>query len=242
MVGEYSMNEIRLLRCDEIECRVGSINDKGVTLLLYKDARVDMKLLDETFGPYNWQRKHVLIGGNLYCELSVWDDKKQTWITKADVGVENFAEKEKSMASDSFKRASTVWGIGRELYTKISIWIPASKVKIQRQGERYITYDKFKVKDITYDDKREISGIVIVNQDQREVYVLKDNKQKNGSVQVNNLESKVVSMNKELVRTGVALDAVLGRYGVKSIQEMSDDTYRKAMSGLKRTKDKTKFA
>lgn len=57
------MEQIRLLRQDEIECRIGTINEKDVSLLLYKDARVDMKILDETYGPMNWQRSHEMIGG-----------------------------------------------------------------------------------------------------------------------------------------------------------------------------------
>ena len=55
------MNQIRLLKSDEIECRVGTISEKGLSLLLYKDARADMKILDETFGAMNWQRQHELI-------------------------------------------------------------------------------------------------------------------------------------------------------------------------------------
>ena len=59
-------NRIRLLRADEIECRIGTVSEKGLSLLLYKDARADMRILDETFGPMNWQRKHEVIGGSLY--------------------------------------------------------------------------------------------------------------------------------------------------------------------------------
>ena len=44
---------IRTLKANEIECRIGTINEKGCSLLLYKDARVDMRLLDEVFGPMN---------------------------------------------------------------------------------------------------------------------------------------------------------------------------------------------
>ncbi len=32
---------IRLLKADEIECRVYIIKDNGLSILLYKDARVD---------------------------------------------------------------------------------------------------------------------------------------------------------------------------------------------------------
>lgn len=49
---------IRLLKADEIECRIATINEKGLSLLLYKDARVDQRILDETFGIFGWKRSH----------------------------------------------------------------------------------------------------------------------------------------------------------------------------------------
>ena len=233
---------IRLLNPEEIECRIGTISEKGLSLLLYKDARADMKILDEHFGPMNWQRKHEVIGGNLYCTVSVWDDNKQQWISKSDFGTESYAEKEKGQASDSFKRACVSLGIGRELYTAPFIWIAANKVKIENKNGRVTTYDKFRVSDITYNDNREICGITIVNQNGICVYSLISQNNKNKSELGNDVSSNNISreetVNKELKRTGVALDAVLERYGVNSIEEMTDVTYQKALSGLKKTKSK----
>ena len=79
---------IRLLRADEIECRIGTISDKGLSLLLYKDARADMKILDETFGVLGWKRSHQCINGNLYCTIELWDGDKKQWISKQNVGIE----------------------------------------------------------------------------------------------------------------------------------------------------------
>ena len=115
--------QIRTLLADEIECRVGTINEKGCTLLLYKDARVDMRLLDEFFGPTNWKRSHELINGNLFCTVSIWDNEKKEWVSKQDVGTESNTEKEKGQASDAFKRACFNWGIGRELYSAPFIYM-----------------------------------------------------------------------------------------------------------------------
>ena len=115
---------IRLLKADEIECRVSMINEKGLSLLLYKDARVDQKILDETFGAFGWKRSHQCIDGNLYCTVEIYDRESGEWISKQDVGTTGYTEKEKSQASDSFKRACFNWGIGRELYTAPFIWIP----------------------------------------------------------------------------------------------------------------------
>ena len=154
------MNEFRLLRADEIECRIASINEKGLTLLLYKDARVDQNLLDETFGMFNWQRSHQVIDGNLYCTVSIWDEDKSQWISKQDVGTESYTEKEKGQASDSFKRACFNFGIGRELYTAPFIWVSKDDCNITSDKK---CYDKFKVTEIGYNDKREINALVINN-------------------------------------------------------------------------------
>ena len=50
--------QFRKLRENEIEARVQSVKATGLVLLLYKDARCDMKLLDETVGPMNWQKEY----------------------------------------------------------------------------------------------------------------------------------------------------------------------------------------
>lgn len=124
---------IRLLNANEIDCRVGTCTEKGFSILLYKNARVDMQILDEVYGNSNWQREHKEIKGNLYCGVSIWDEKKQQWITKWDCGVESNTEKEKGESSDSFKRACFNVGIGRELYTAPFIWIEG-RVKENGRG------------------------------------------------------------------------------------------------------------
>lgn len=246
MERNNGQNRIRLLRADEIECRIGTVSEKGISLLLYKDARADMKILDEVFGPMNWQRRHEAIGGSLYCTISVWDDEKKQWISKMDVGTQSHTEKEKGQASDAFKRVSINWGIGRELYTAPSIWISAEKVRIEkRQDGKLYTQDKFTVREITYNEEnRVIIGLVIVNRYGNTVYELKAGKAavsdqagaRGTGKPADGVEEKAAAIKKELKRTGVALDSVLERYGVGSIGEMDDVTYRKAMNGLKRTK------
>ena len=235
--------KIRLLTADEIECRVGIISEKGLSLLLYKDARADMKILDEVYGSNNWQRIHEMIGGNLYCTVQIYDEQKKQWISKMDVGTESYAEKEKGQASDSFKRACVSVGIGRELYTAPFIWIPGTKANIQMKGDKYFTYDKFRVSDITYNNKREITGLLILNQNGEKVYSLQATETGQGKKKVEEQSKKVRAermklLNAELKRTGVALDAVLARYQIGSIDEMSEAMFSNAMSSLKMTKKK----
>ena len=116
--------EIRPLMANEIEVRVGTLkkDGSGASYLLYKDSRCDMKILDEVFGAFNWQREHKELKGVIYCGVSIRSEQGE-WVTKWDAGAESNVEKEKGEASDSFKRACTNWGIGRELYTSPQIWI-----------------------------------------------------------------------------------------------------------------------
>lgn len=152
----------RLLRADEIDCRVAMVREKGCSLLLYKDARVDQNILDETFGIFGWQRSHQLIGDRLYCTVSVKNPETGEWISKQDVGTESYTEKEKGQASDSFKRACFNWGIGRELYTAPFIWIPSDKCKISGKDGKFTTYDTFRVSKIGYSDGV-ITALTILN-------------------------------------------------------------------------------
>ena len=231
---------IRTLYANEIECRIGMVNEKGLSLLLYKNARVDMQILDECFGIFGWQRQHTCIEGNLYCTIQIKDPETQQWIAKEDVGVSGYTEKEKSQASDAFKRAAVNIGIGRELYSAPFIWIPASKVTIQRRGDKFCCYDHFKVSSISYNDKKEIVGLKIIKvEDNSTVYEMRNNHKTNNTVlsdaQVRNLYS-------ELNRTGVDINSIFKRYGINSIEEMSYDTFSKAMNSLRKTKDKIHVA
>jgi hypothetical protein len=152
--------KFRQLRADEIDCRVAQIKPNGLSLLLYKDARCDMNILDETVGPMNWQRKHGRDNAN--CIVSIWDEDKKQWIEKEDTGTESNTEAEKGLASDSFKRACFNWGLGRELYTAPFIWVSSEKCRIEQKGNGFTTYDKFAVEKIVV-DKGIITGLSIIN-------------------------------------------------------------------------------
>ena len=158
--------EFRTLRADEIDVRVGTVGKAGVTLLLYKDARCDQNVLDETVGPFNWQRHHSRDNAN--CVVAIWDEEKNQWIEKEDTGTESNTEKEKGLASDSFKRACFNWGIGRELYTAPFIFIKCEteqdgrQYKLTQEGKKKL--NGLRVDEIEYTDGR-ITRLVISNRD-----------------------------------------------------------------------------
>lgn len=160
--------KFRDLTAEDIECRVQSVKQNGLVLLLYKDARCDMRILDETAGAEYWQREHYECKGNLFCRVGInFGGNVSTkdgipyekWVWKSDCGTESNTEAEKGEASDSFKRACFNWGIGRELYTSPFIWIPADKCNINN-GK---CFDKFSVEKIKIEDKR-ITGLAIWNE------------------------------------------------------------------------------
>ena len=160
------IKSIPLMKPEDIEIRIGQIdrNGKWLTLLLYKNARVDMAILDEVFGEFGWQRTHKEIKGNLFCTISVWDDEKKQWISKEDVGTESNIEAEKGEASSSLKRCGTNWKIGRELYSSPKIFLKPPAVEIKQEGNKYVCYDHFVVTDIAYTDDRKIKKLVIAKE------------------------------------------------------------------------------
>lgn len=146
----------RNLTKDEIKVRVGVVTEKGCQLLLYKDARCDMDILDETCGSGNWMCKYSENKGNLFCSVGIRINNE--WIWKEDCGVETYTEKQKGEASDAFKRACVRWGIGRELYTSPFIFVPVNRCRIKDKKCK----DKFRVETIRYEGKS-IVGLSILN-------------------------------------------------------------------------------
>lgn len=157
------MKEIPLLQANDIDVRIQSFKNNAVILLLYKDARVDMRILDDVFGTLGWQRTHEVIAGNLFCNIDIWDDINKCWVRKQDVGKESNQDAEKGQASDSFKRASTNVGIGRELYTSPFIYVKLFADEIDAQKNKPKASVKFTVKDIGYNERKEINRLIIVD-------------------------------------------------------------------------------
>ena len=182
------MIKFRDLYANEIDVRIGQAKENGVALLLYKDARCDMNILDETVGAENWSRDHYECKGNLFCSVGIntnynkeGDDEK--WVHKSDCGTESNTEKEKGEASDSFKRACVNWGIGRELYTSPFIWVKAEDCKLKKAGtdkygrDIYKCSDKFVVEKVVIENKR-ITAIAIRNATlNKRVFVWQEQKQ-----------------------------------------------------------------
>ncbi len=164
--------KFRDLTPDDIEVRIQSVKKNGLILLLYKNARVDMNILDETVGAGNWQREHYECKGNLFCRVGINTnyaaaEKPEKWIFKSDCGTESNTEAQKGEASDSFKRACFNWGIGRELYTSPFLWVKAEDCNIENNK----CFDKFKVTKIVIKDKK-ITALAIWNITQKKRVVV----------------------------------------------------------------------
>ena len=219
--------DIRLLKANEIECRIGTFKEgKGISLLLYKDARVDMRILDEVFGFDGWEREHQLIDGKLFCTVRVWSEKRNCWISKQDVGTESNTEKEKGQVSDSFKRACFNLGIGRELYTSPFIWIPSSM--------GYSKYEKFEVKEIGYNEDREINMLVIVDSKGKECFRLKPSKVKEELI--NEDERKELFLVAKGLKTDIVKE-ILHSYGFENSNEVTKKEFKNICNTIEKTKE-----
>lgn len=221
---------IRTLKANEIECRVQTVKEKGCSLLLYKDARCDMKLLDEIFTPLGWEREHTIINGSLFCTVRVWDDSKKMWISKQDVGTESNTEKEKGQASDSFKRACSNIGIGRELYTAPFIWINLQGNETYEQKNKKIgVKTKFAVNEIAYNDAKEIIKLAISDQKGQIRYKLEETKKR--------LDTTKLQVLIDLAdKVGSDKEKMCQYYKVNSLAELNTKDYAHAVNHLKEKK------
>lgn len=157
----------RALRPDEVECRIGTVSKqgKGLSLLLYKDARCDARILDETVGPENWQCEFYECKGTLFCKVGILVDRDEQfheWVWKDDAGSPSDMEAKKGEASDAFKRACFKWCIGRELYTAPFIWVNASDCNMVDRNGKWQCYDTFSVTEMTVEEGR-ITRLTVVN-------------------------------------------------------------------------------
>lgn len=158
----------KTLEPDDIEVRVQQVTEKGCSLLLYKNARVDMRLLDEAVGNENWEDDYESVGGMLFCAVSIrceLPSGEVTWVTKKDTGSPSNLEPEKGHASDAFKRACFKWGIGRELYTAPFIWVDKGILQRHFKDDRgkWQCRDRFRVKSVTVEDGK-IADLAIETQ------------------------------------------------------------------------------
>lgn len=227
--------KFRVLKASEIDCRIQSIGQNktgavGTTVLLYKDARVDMNVLDETVGAMNWQREHSVVNGNLYCTISIWDEVKEQWISKSDVGTESNTEKEKGQASDSFKRAGFNWGIGRELYSAPFVYIQLDKSEYIERNGKLTSNAKFKVKDIAYDENRNIVRLVVVDSKGKVRYTFGENTQQQTQETVYNWNS----LKTRAVQGGISEDDlvhyVTETFKVSKPSELKQEHYQQAFN------------
>lgn len=227
--------EFRLLRADEIDARIASCGSWGVQLLLYKDARCDMNILDETVGPENWQRAHEVVNGNLFCNVGIWVDRRGEgygdWVWKQDVGVESYTEKEKGEASDSFKRACFNWGIGRELYTAPAMFVRAKDLKTLKQDDKgkWTCKDIFTVADIQYTGKK-ICYVRIMNEKTGEdieygTPIKEQEKQK--SVEKTKIDPvKVSAILQKCTEDQIDINALANHYKISSLGELTEAQHR----------------
>lgn len=227
--------QFRKLRADEIEARIATVTDKGCQILLYKNARCDMNILDETVGSFNWQRDHKELKGNMYAGISIFDKEKGIWVTKWDCGTESYTEAEKGEASDSFKRAGFNWGIGRELYTSPFVWFKANQLKTLAQDQKtgkWKCSDSFSVEAVEYVDNK-MSYLKVVNNKTKEVFVWGKSKELQPENKNDLIDEQEYAMLCQLVKEAdVNEERLLQQYKVNSLMLLTKVQYTALVNKL----------
>jgi len=120
--------------------RVQSANQYGASCVAYVDARDVQDLLDEVVGQENWQCKYEEHKNNMFCSIGIYLDSgvnNKQWVWKSDCGTESQVEKQKGEASDAFKRAAVMWGVGRFLYSKTIVKLP-----VKEKNGKFLPYSE----------------------------------------------------------------------------------------------------
>lgn len=209
----------RLLNAEEIECRVGQKSKDGskYSVLLYKTARTDMDVLDEVFGLDGWQVEYHTIGDKLFCNLGVFSEQRGGWIWKESNGAESNIEAEKGQASDAFKRAGFMFGIGRELYSAPQIWLESS-----------ISPYSLAVAEIGYDENDKISRLV-VSSNGKTVYTFP----KNAECKQNNDAERINDIVKKLEFEGKSIDDILSFYNASHVMDIPLEKWEKMLAKVR---------
>lgn len=219
----------RELRADEIQVRVAMAKPNGVSLLLYKDARCDMNILNETVGKWNWQRKHYECKGNLFCSVGIRHGDE--WIWKDDCGAESYTEKEKGESSDSFKRACFNWGLGIALYSAPFIWVKSDDCNITTGTNGKSTCnDHFIVKHIAYEN-----GVITqlcIYDEKTKKDCFKFGYARAQAAPKGQLKKDVERLTQLAESKGVAIEKLCHKYKVTSLAELSDVDYEACYNGL----------
>lgn len=249
------MIKFRDLKAGEIKVRVDRITAKGAALLLYKDARVDMDILDETVGPGNWQRKHYERKSNMFCSVGIninfnVSNAAPEWVWKDDVGIESNASKEKGEASDSFKRACVNWGIGRELYSAPFIFAPCKTTKNEKG--KYELADKYALNDMSVSHIKvsdgKITELTIVEKNGNVIYSSAGRSKEpidpeiRKAVDVNEAISieQAEALKERVELLGMTVPRVCAKYGVNSMLELTKAQFADCASQLAQYEEKVR--
>lgn len=135
------MKTPRKLKEEEIMVKVSNVTNSEVTLVLYTKPTIVTNIMDETFGPENWEVDHTVVAkGNgqiaMICKVTVWDTDLNRKISRTDVGEPvGINGGDKSQATDALKRACALFGVAKELKTMPeAIVVRSTSPKVDASG------------------------------------------------------------------------------------------------------------
>lgn len=120
--------------------RVAKSNPKKAQVAAYVDSRAIQNRLDAVVGRENWQNTFESVVGNNngttahICRISIYYPERGEWITKSDGAGCTDVEPIKGGLSNAFKRAASMWGMGRYLYGLKNIWANIDEYKMIDQA------------------------------------------------------------------------------------------------------------
>jgi len=135
----------------DVEWKIQYTNQEKTSgfAVAYLNSRAIQSRLDEVVGATNWKNTYTPWRDNAQiCGLSIYDNERNEWVTKYDGAENTDIEPVKGGLSDSFKRASCMWGIGRYLYEIGGVWVDVVQrgkslvIKDDQYSKLYTEYNK----------------------------------------------------------------------------------------------------
>ena len=136
---------------EDIEFRVLRTNKAKTEgyIAAYVDSRAIQRRLDKVVGWENWQNDFDVTQSapngepTFVCKLSIYSTEKGEWLTKSNGAGTTDIEPIKGGLSSAFKRAASMWGIGRYLYDMKDIKCPIDQGKYIPDNEKYMLEQKY---------------------------------------------------------------------------------------------------
>ena len=244
----------RSLQPEEVEVRIDAISPKSITLVVYITARSAMNLLDELYGPENWdkytstEKKSADTPFYSTCRIHVHDG--ETDFVREDVGED--ASSPKAAASDALKRtAMNIVPSLRALYTLPALRVNASALDVElssnpkkEEMKEAVKFRKFKVNAIGFGTSAVglfVKALQIADAETGDIVLEYTSNTREYRTELSEIQSsKLTELRQKMAEARMSEQQMLDYYGISNLTELieTEKRYKDALINLESRRKK----